>query len=128
MQVGHGVCNIIGLNGVKIQLNLNQISEHDQDEEEEQTEDFEVLNSKPKRKYTLEELEVEGFESTTSSTSKNSEFEEEDLEGDLEEEEEEIEVDLNSLIEGDVDEIDELGKNFRLKFLVLCLLAQNYSH
>ena len=42
--------------------------------------------------------EVEGFAESTSSSAKNSDFEEE-------------EVDLNSLIEGDVDEIDEeLGK------------------
>ena len=52
-----------------------------------------------KRKYTLEELEIEGFAESTSSSKQNSDFEEE-------------EVDLNSLIEGDVDEIDEeLGKN-----------------
>lgn len=99
-----------GLNGVKIQLsNLN--------EKEIQTSlDFnyddltnvvknseEEISEKDKRKYTLEELEVEGF-SSASSCSKASEFEEV-----LEDEEEE--VDLNSLIEGDVDEIDEeIGK------------------
>ena len=69
-----------GVNGVKIQLNLN--------EQEEQK----------RRKYTLEELEVEGF---STSSSKNSDFEEE--------------VDLNSLIEGDVDEIDEeIGKKISI--------------
>ena len=86
-----------GLNGVKIQLNLNE-----QEQEQSLEYDYEVDQLKKisdskvqKRKYTLEELEVEGFESTSSS--KNSDFEEE--------------VDLNSLIEGDVDEIDEeIGK------------------
>ena len=71
-----------GVNGVKIQLNLNQLENEDELSE--------------KRRLTLEELEVEGF----STSSKNSDFDEE--------------VDLNSLIEGDVDEIDEdsqtLGK------------------
>ncbi len=109
-----------GLNGVKIQLNLNE----QENEKQVQTSlDFDYSDfaveaeiEKPainpavvqseKRKYTLEELEVEGFSGVEStSSSKNSEFEE-----DLEEEEE---VDLNSLIEGDVDEIDEeIGKFF----------------
>ena len=95
-----------GLNGVKIQLNLNeQVAERLNDVYE--VDHPELVLSKQledqrekveKRKYTLEELEVEGFAESTSS-SKNSDFEEEE------------EVDLNSLIEGDVDEIDEeLGK------------------
>lgn len=77
-----------GLNGVKIRLNLNTNGDH--------------LTSptvqKAKRKYTLEELEVEGFETSEESSAKNSEFEEED------------EVDLNSLIEGDVDDDAPLGE------------------
>ena len=67
-------------------------------------------NQNKKRKYTLEELEVEGIATPTeeslsdASGTKSSEFEEEE------------EVDLNSLIEGDVDEDDDdmptpLGKN-----------------
>ena len=49
-------------------------------------------------------MEIEGFAESTSSSKQNSDFEEE-------------EVDLNSLIEGDVDEIDEeLGKNSKEKF------------
>ena len=66
-------------------------------------------NQNKKRKYTLEELEVEGIATPTeeslsdASGTKSSEFEEE-------------EVDLNSLIEGDVDEDDDdmptpLGKD-----------------
>ena len=88
-----------GLNGVKIQLNLNQL-------DQQASSDLETSPSEvqPKRKYTLEELEVEGF---SSSSGKNSDYDEE--------------VDLNSLIEGDVDEIDEdsqtLGK------LVSCLCS-----
>ena len=96
-----------GLNGVKIQLNLNeQVAERLNDVYE--VDHPELVLSKhledqrekvEKRKYTLEELEVEGFTESNSS-SKNSDFEEEE------------EVDLNSLIEGDVDEIDEeLGKD-----------------
>ena len=98
-----------GLNGVKIQLNLNEPVHHNS--ESNDSDDFVdqplVLSQKvekqrekvEKRKYTLEELEVEGFAESTSSSKQNSDFEEE-------------EVDLNSLIEGDVDEIDEeLGKN-----------------
>ena len=87
-----------GLNGVKIQLNLNQLEETESDE----VLDLSTTSSaqvEQKRKYTLEELEVEGF-SSASNSGKNSDYDEE--------------VDLNSLIEGDVDEIDEdsqtLGK------------------
>ena len=112
-----------GLNGVKIQLNLNEqvlaeeseteLSNHEEEdfveppcpEEELDCGQKLVKNASEKvekRKYTLEELEVEGFAESTSSSAKNSDFEEE-------------EVDLNSLIEGDVDEIDEeLGKKLLL--------------
>ena len=112
-----------GLNGVKIQLNLNEqvLAEESETELSNHEEDFVeppvcpeeelvcgqklVKNASEKvekRKYTLEELEVEGFAESTSSSAKNSDFEEE-------------EVDLNSLIEGDVDEIDEeLGKKLLL--------------
>ena len=93
-----------GLNGVKIQLNLNHLEEIESDEVPE------LSTSTEKRKYTLEELEVEGIATPTeeslsdASGTKSSEFEEEE------------EVDLNSLIEGDVDEDDDemptpLGKN-----------------
>ena len=82
-----------GVNGVKIQLNLN----------------LEAEELSEKRKYTLEELEVEGF---SSSSGKNSDYDEE--------------VDLNSLIEGDVDEIDEdshtLGKQTAKLVSCLCSL------
>ena len=110
-----------GLNGVKIQLNLNEqvLAEESETELSNHEEDFVeppvcpeeelvcgqklVKNASSekveKRKYTLEELEVEGF-SSASNSGKNSDYDEE--------------VDLNSLIEGDVDEIDEdsqtLGK------------------
>ena len=114
-----------GLNGVKIQLNLNEqvlaeeseteLSNHGEEDFVEPPvcpEEDLVCGQKlvknassekvEKRKYTLEELEVEGFAESTSSSAKNSDFEEE-------------EVDLNSLIEGDVDEIDEeLGKKLWL--------------
>jgi hypothetical protein len=60
-------------------------------------------SKRSKRKYTLEELEVEGFEPSTSESEHQSniqeEFEEEDEEDD--------EVDLSSLIEGGVDDDDE---------------------
>ena len=115
-----------GLNGVKIQLNLNEqvLAEESETELSNHEEDFVeppvcpeeelvcgqklVKNASSekveKRKYTLEELEVEGFAESTSSSAKNSDFEEE-------------EVDLNSLIEGDVDEIDEeLGKKLCIFF------------
>ena len=111
-----------GLNGVKIQLNLNEqvlaeeseteLSNHEEDFVEPPCPEEELVCGQKlvknasekveKRKYTLEELEVEGFAESTSSSAKNSDFEEE-------------EVDLNSLIEGDVDEIDEeLGKKLLL--------------
>ena len=71
-----------GLNGVKIQLNLNeQVAERLNDVYE--VDHPELVLSKQledqrekveKRKYTLEELEVEGFAESTSS-SKNSDFE-----------------------------------------------------
>ena len=94
-----------GLNGVKIQLNLNEQEKQVQTsldfDHDDHLKNDSADNKVAKRKYTLEELEVEGFESTSSS--KNSDFEEE--------------VDLNSLIEGDVDEIDEeIGKLNLLKF------------
>ena len=113
-----------GLNGVKIQLNLNEqvlaeeseteLSNHEEDFVEPPCPEEELVCGQKlvknasekveKRKYTLEELEVEGFAESTSSSAKNSDFEEE-------------EVDLNSLIEGDVDEIDEeLGKKLLLFF------------
>ncbi len=58
------------------------------------------VTSSSKRKYTLEELEVEGFEPSTSGESQKDPSEIlEDIEAD--------EVDLNSLIEGDVDDLDE---------------------
>ena len=88
-----------GLNGVKIRLNLNQL-EHEKDPTTSSTHspesslDFHYNNKK--RKYTLEELEIEGFATPTeesNSSGKTSDFEEE--------------VDLNSLIEGDVDEDDD---------------------
>ena len=90
-----------GLNGVKIRLNLNQI-EHEKaatsisssTQSPESSLDFHYNNKK--RKYTLEELEIEGFATPTeesNSSGKTSDFEEE--------------VDLNSLIEGDVDEDDD---------------------
>ena len=102
-----------GLNSVKIQLNLNEQVHQNSDlnDSDDFIEQPLVLSQKlekqrekvEKRKYTLEELEIEGFAESTSSSKQNSDFEEE-------------EVDLNSLIEGDVDEIDEeLGKN-----LVFC--------
>ena len=100
-----------GLNGVKIRLNLNQIVDHnnpdltieeDSIQSPESSLDFTLTNQNKKRKYTLEELEIEGFATPTEesnsskSESNHSEFEEE-----------EEEVDLNSLIEGDVDEEDD---------------------
>lgn len=103
-----------GLNGVKIQLsNLNEKEiqtsldfNYDQHEHDLKNNSATAENSdKDKRKYGLEELEVEGF-SSASSCSKHSEFDQV-----LEDEDDEEEVDLNSLIEGDVDEIDEeIGK------------------
>ena len=122
-----------GLNGVKIQLNLNEqvlaeeseteLSNHEEDFVEPPCPEEELVCGQKlvknasekveKRKYTLEELEVEGFAESTSSSAKNSDFEEE-------------EVDLNSLIEGDVDEIDEdllvAGRtNFRFPKLTISL-------
>jgi hypothetical protein len=115
-----------GLNGVKIQLNLNSIEEHSsvtkecqtsldfdydqhQVDQDQQQQDLTSLSKqKPKRKYTLEELEVEGFEPSESEedlSAANS-----DKQSDLELEDDlllEEEVDLNSLIEGDVDEDDD---------------------
>ena len=91
-----------GLNGVKIQLNLNNLEEIESDEVPE------LSTSTEKRKYTLEELEVEGF-SSASNSGKNSDYDEE--------------VDLNSLIEGDVDEIDEDSQTLGKVEAVSCLCS-----
>merc|ERR1712203_635878 len=86
-----------GLNGVKIQLNLNEqvlaeeseteLSNHEEDFVEPPCPEEELVCGQKlvknasekveKRKYTLEELEVEGFAESTSSSAKNSDFEEE---------------------------------------------------
>ena len=62
--------------------------------------------SKTKRKYTLEELEVEGFEPSTSESERQSNIPEEfddDVDDDVDDDDE---VDLSSLIEGGVDDDD----------------------
>ena len=59
--------------------------------------------AKTKRKYTLEELEVEGFEPSTSESERHSNIQEE-LDDDVSPDEDE--VDLSSLIEGGVDDDD----------------------
>ena len=93
---------------VKTNLNLNSFVEK---KEVDISDQFVVPSkkigkkTKSKRKYTLEELEVEGFEPSTSESERQSNIPEEF--DDLEDDDEDVEVDLNSLIEGGVDDDDD---------------------
>jgi hypothetical protein len=101
--------NVENRQDVQTSLNLNSFIEK---KEVDISDQFVVASSKKvgkkaksKRKYTLEELEVEGFEPSTSESERQSNIPEEF--DDIEDDDEDVEVDLNSLIEGGVDDDDD---------------------